>query len=80
MVFLEWLAMQRRRVDLVGEFAQQVACRTWPDADSILAFRVRLALEEASPLAYRALGYAWREWQETRELPRVNMVPPRGRN
>jgi len=80
MSFMMWLIAQRARLDLVGEIAQQVARRQWVDSDYILTYRVRLALEDATPLAYRALILAWQEWEASRHLPEINMWGPKGLN
>jgi len=78
MSFIMWLVTQRARFDLVGEVATQIARREWPESEILLTYRVRLALEDASPLAYRALYLAWVEWEASRHLPVINWFPPKG--
>lgn len=78
MNFMGWLVTQRSRYDLVGEVAQQIGKREWPESDDLLVLRVRLALEAASPVAYRALTLAWEEWAASRHLPVINMKVPKG--
>lgn len=76
MSFTQWLISQRTRHDLVGELGQQVARREWPATSSLLAMRVRLALERASPSAFQALQLAWAEWEASKHLPSVNSWSP----
>lgn len=71
--FLDWLHDQAYRDDLVGELATQVRSRSWPASEDLLVHRVRLASEQASPLAHRALDRAWSEWERSRDLPRINV-------
>lgn len=71
-MFVAWLLDQTFRSDLVGELAQQVARRRWPDTDNLQALRVRLAKEAASPSAYQALALAFQEWGACQHLPLLN--------
>ncbi len=80
MGFIQWLTTQRSRFDLVGEVAHQIVRREWPESEYLLTYRVRLALEAASPVAFRALYLAWMEWEASRHLPPVNMPPAKGQN
>lgn len=80
MSFIKWLLAQRARFDLVGEVAHQIIRREWPESDYLLTFRVRLALEEASPVAFRALYLAWDEWEASKHLPPLNAPGVKGDN
>jgi len=80
MGFMKWLGYQRARFDLVGEVAHQIVRREWMESEYLLVFRVRLAMEEASPLAFRALYMAWAEWEASKHLPVVNAPSVRGDN
>ena len=80
MGFVEWLTNQRLRYDLVGEVAYQIVRKEWPESDYLLVFRVRLALAEATPVAYRALFIAWDEWVASKHLPPINSPSTKGRN
>lgn len=71
-MFVAWLLEQTYRDDPVGELAQQVARRRWPDTDNLQALRVRLAKESANPPAFEALLAAFREWEGCKHLPPLN--------
>lgn len=76
--FTSWLLKQESRNDLVGELAEEVlGSSDWPLEDSLLACRVYMARDEATPLAMYALQMAYLEWEKTKHLPDVNTyVPP----
>lgn len=73
MHFTEWLSHQRYRLDLVGELAEQIEHRSWPQTSNLQALRVRLSLEHASTLALETLEIAFSEWQVSRDLPMTNI-------
>lgn len=75
MTFTYWLCTQVHRSDIVGELAQQVKrLDDWPaTTDNLLAFRVYLARDSATPHAMRALLVAYDEWEQSKELPAVNV-------
>jgi hypothetical protein len=75
MVFTEWLELQRYRRDLVGELSEQLHLRTWPHTDNFQALKVRLSLERASSLSFKALSLAFEEWQLSRSLPLMTVFP-----
>lgn len=73
MHFTDWLNHQRYRKDLVGELAEQLHQRTWPDTSNLQALRVRLSLERASSLSFETLEAAFSEWQVSKDLPMTNV-------
>ena len=77
MHFTEWLNIQRYRRDLVGELSEQFQRRAWPPTSNLLALRVRLSLEHASPLALNTLEVAFAEWQVSKDLPPMTVFPTR---
>jgi hypothetical protein len=73
MQFTEWLNHQRYRKDLIGELAEQLHRRSWPETSNLQALRIRLSLERASPLALETLESAFSEWQVSKDLPMMNV-------
>lgn len=73
--FTQWLSHQKYRRDLVGELAEQLQRRAWPDTSNLLALRVRLSLERASPLSFETLEFAYAEWQVSKDLPPMTVFP-----
>lgn len=72
--FTAWLLTQGHRNDLVGELAQQVRrLNDWPKVDTLLACRVYLARDAATPRALQALEMAYQEWDHSKNLPEVNV-------
>lgn len=71
--FTEWLSQQKYRRDLVGELADQLQRRAWPDTSNLLALRVRLSLERASKLSFETLEMAFAEWQVSKDLPQMTV-------
>lgn len=77
MNFISWLSTQRYRTDLVGDFADQVAKRKWIPTEDLQVLRVRLTLEQASPIAFTALFRSFEEWVESKDLPSLTVFPVR---
>jgi len=73
MRFTEWLDQQRYRRDLIGELAEQLHHRAWPETSNLQALRVRLSLEHASTLALETLESAFYEWQISKDLPMMTL-------
>lgn len=75
--FTLWLLRQEARTDLVGQLAEEVMDQgDWPEEDSLLACRVFLARDSASPQAMLALNLAHLEWEKSKHLPEVNTLVP----
>lgn len=75
--FTAWLVKQAERTDLVGELAEEVQTMgDWPEHDTLLACRVYLARDSATPLAIYALQLAHLEWEMSKHLPEVNTLRP----
>ncbi len=76
--FTQWLLNQDSRSDLVGELSEEVQCfRDWPPNDTLLACRVYMAMERATPLALYALQIAHLEWTQSKHLPEINTLVPK---